>query len=334
MSDFLPTDMTLPSWYTTRIAPNGDVDDNEGGCHPSEAAALQTYLCPYITPSNIDQQATTPSNSTQQPVSPSTPPLQPPTPSSAALAITSFIAAQPDPKDHLHHLWGLLHDALADAPYNALDALIALMAAIEDLPNPPAFSPPPVQNPSFANDGASPEAPRFWKGSPDFGNLWADMYPSYTWRSFVASATGPRREDLRATHVRRAEVEARLVRAGLADVPLNWGYEVVADALERSTAVLEFEVPAAARWVVWCAGLFKGDAEVGKGSWALRRGGGGGGRRDLWVGEDGEDGEGDEDGGKMGLRRWAFWGERLRALQEDPELVRDVRAALEAMGEV
>ena len=327
MSDFLPTDMTLPSWYTTRIAPNGDVDDNEGGCHPSEAAALQAYLSPHIipSPSSMNQQATTPSNSTQQPAGPSNPPLQPTTPSQGALAITSFIAAQPDPKDHLHHLWGLLEDAIADAPHSALDALIELMAAIEDLPNPPAFSAPP------ANDGAAPDAARFWKGCPQFGNLWSDTYPSYSWRGFVAGAAGPRRHELRAAHIRRAEVEARLVRKGLAGVPLSWGYEVVADALERSTAVLDFEVPAAVRWVVWCAGLFKEDAEVGKGSWALRSSGGEGGRRDLWVGEDGE---GDEDGDKMTLRRWAFWGERLRALQEDPELVRDVRAALEAMGEV
>lgn len=333
MSDFLPTDMTLPSWYTTRIAPNGDVDDNEGGCHPSEAAALRAYLSPHIIPfpSNVNQQPTSPSNSTQQPVGPSNPPLEPPTPSEAALAITSFIASQPDPKDHLHHLWGLLEDALADAPYSALDALIELMAAIEDLPNPPAFSPPPATNPSPANDGAAPDATRFWKGSVQFANLWYDMYPSYSWRSFVAGTAGPRREELRATHIRRAEVEARLVSKGLADVPLDWGYEVVADALERSTTMLDFEVPAAVRWVVWCAGLFKEDAEVGKGSWALRSSGGEGGRRDLWVGEDGE---GDEDGDKMTLRRWAFWGERLRALQEDPELVRDVRAALEAMGEV
>lgn len=36
----------------------------------------------------------------------------------------------------------------------------------------------------------------------------------------------------------------------------------------------------------------------------------------------------------MSLERWGFWEKRLRGLQEDSELVREVRDALEAMGEV
>jgi hypothetical protein len=115
-------------------------------------------------------------------------------------------------------------------------------------------------------------------------------------------------------------VEARLVRAGLGGLTLGCGYEAVADALERSDAVPAFEVPAAAAWVVLCAGLFKRGAESGERSWGLRAKR----ERDLWRGE----------GEEMSLERWAFWGGRLRALQEDGGLVREVRAALEAMGEV
>ncbi|KAG9201249.1 hypothetical protein G6514_005980 [Epicoccum nigrum] len=308
MADFLPADMTLPSWFEARIAPNGDVEDNEGGCHPSEATALQDYLSPYISPSPSPSPSNPNLNLNLNPH---------PTPAEAARAMTSFIASQPDPEDHLHHLWGLLQDALADAPSSALDALIELLAAIEDLDDPPALSPPPATSNAASGDAA---APRFWKGLPQFGNLWADTYPSWAWRGFVSGSAGPRREELLATHIRRAEVEARLVRAGLGGLTLGWGYEAVADALERGDAVRAFEVPAAAAWVVLCAGLFKRGAESGERSWGLRAKR----ERDLWRGE----------GEEMSLERWAFWGGRLRALQEDGGEVREVRAALEAMGEV
>lgn len=88
-------------------------------------------------------------------------------------------------------------------------------------------------------------------------------------------------------------MEARLVHAGLAGVPLDWGYEVVADALERSDAVLDFEVPAAARWVVRCAGLFKRGAEGGGGELGVAEGGG-------FVGRGGG-GRGEDESGAVGV---------------------------------
>lgn len=270
-------------WFASKIAPNGDTNDNEGGCDPEEAQALKLYLRHKTTPTD------------------------------AARAITRPINAAADPKKELHHLWGLMYDAFLELPQEHIPPLIALMQAIEDLPNPG----------TLPNSGNHPND-KFWKGSPDFGHLWADMSPSYCWRGIVDGSAGMRRDQLRADHVRRAEVEAKLVDAGLAGITIHWGYEVVADALESSNAIFDFEVPAAAEWLVVCGRRFQEGARMREQTWGLKKGDDKP-LRDLW---------GSEDESVMTLERWKFWKERLRALQTDPNLVREVRRAFETMDKV
>lgn len=270
------------AWYTSKIAPNGDTNDNEGGCDPEEAQALKIYLRHKTTPTE------------------------------AAKAMTRPISTTADPQDELHHLWGLIQDAFLELPQENIAHLITLMQAIEHLPNPAAIP----------NDSGHPDD-RFWKESPGFGNLWADMSPTYCWRGTVHGSIGGRRDELRADHVRRAQVEAKLVDAGLAGITLHWGYEVVADALESSNAIFEFEVPAAVEWLVVCGQRFREGAKRGEQSWGLKKGD----RepsRDLWKVDDDV---------VMTMERWMFWKERLRGFQVDPVLARDVRRALEAMEE-
>lgn len=204
------------------------------------------------------------------------------------------MASSPDPADELHHLWGLLYDAFTELPLSYIDCLVDLLAAIENLPNPPSLS--LDTNPSF------------WKESPGFANIWADMSPSYAWRGNAVNSTGTLRADLRELRIRRADVEARLVRAGLAGITLDWGYEVVADALECSSAILDFEGPAAERWMAICGESFKQGAERGEESWGLRQSSGP--TRDLWDGED----------GLMGWGRWRFWEESLRVVLDMEEV--------------
>lgn len=270
------------AWFTSKIAPNGDTNDNKGGCDPEEAHALKAYL----------RQETTPIE--------------------AAQAITRPIRRTADPEDELHHLWGLVYDAFIELPHVHIASLIALMQAIETLPNPAVIP----------NDSGHPDD-RFWKESPGFGNLWADMYPTYCWRGIVGGTKGERRNELRIDHVRRAEVEAKLVDAGLAGITIHWGYEVVADALESTNAIFDFEIPAAIEWLVVCGKRFKEGARRRKQSWGLRKRS----REPL------RDLREVEDEMVMTLERWEFWKERLRELQVEPAFVKDVRRALGAMEE-
>ena len=163
------------SWFASKIAPNGDTNDNEGGCDPKEARALKTYLRHKITVSE------------------------------AARAITRPVSNAANPKDELHHLWGLIQDAFRELPHEHTAPLIELMQAIEGLPNPAAI-PNESEHP---DDG-------FWKDSPGFGNLWADMYPRYCFRANVDGSAGDLREVMRIDHARQAHIEAQLVHVGLA----------------------------------------------------------------------------------------------------------------------
>ena len=129
-------------------------------------------------------------------------------------------------------------------------------------------------------------------------------------------AEGAKRDELRNQHVKRAEVEARLVMAGLADIPIDWGYEVVADALESIDALLDFEIPAAAKWLEVCGERFKRGAEEGEKSWGLKRhtklpGFSSPRLRDAITKQ------------AMSLERWQFWKERLKNLQGEPGVVQD-----------
>lgn len=270
------------SWFASKIAPSGDTNDNEGGCDPKEARALKAYLHHKTTASE------------------------------AARAITRPVSNAAKPADELHRLWGLIQEAFMELLHEHTTPLIALMQAIEDLPNPVAIP----------NESRHPDD-GFWKESPGFANLWSDMYPRYCFRANVDGSAGELREAMKIDHTRQAHIEAQLFHADLAGLTIHWGYEVVADALETSDAIFDFEVPAAVQWIVVCGKRFLEGARKKELSRALQRRGKT--LRDLWKVDDAT---------VMTLGRWGFWKERLRGFQWDPELVRDVRRAFNAMEEM
>ncbi|KAJ4302704.1 hypothetical protein N0V90_001594 [Kalmusia sp. IMI 367209] len=273
-------------WFSEKIAPDGDVED---GCHPHEAEALKEYL----------RQKTTVNE--------------------AARAITQPIANADNPREDLPRLWAFIGDALLELPSEHTDSLIALLQAIENLPEPDFTTIEEKKRPGE----------KLWKGLPGFGHLWSDSYQSGSWRKNAKTTNGPEREALRSTHVRKAESEARLVAAGLAGIPIDWGYEVIADALESTNALLDFEVPAAAQWLILCGSAFRQGAQQNRKSWALKphiTSSSNAPSRYLWRAPSDE---------VMNLERWAFWEERLRELQAEEGSVGDAaKMAYEAIHKV
>ncbi|KAL0941704.1 uncharacterized protein CTRU02_204467 [Colletotrichum truncatum] len=255
----------------------------EDGCHPQEAQAMKDYL----------HQKTTAAD--------------------AARAITNPIVYSDNPREELVRLWGFLMDSLLELPSEYIELLLELLKAIENL----------AEDDFTAVDENKQTSEKLWKGLPGFGNLWADSYQSGSWRKAATAATGPERDALRDIHIRKAEIEARLVTAGLAGIPIDWGYEVVANALESSNALLDFEVPAAARWLVICGQRFRQGVEVGEKSWALKSHASVSSTtpsRDLWK----------ESSEAMSLDRWSSWERRLKELQGQQGVVQD--AATTALG--
>ena len=262
------------AWFKAQIAPDGVAED---GCHPDEAQALQSYLNNKIT--------------TQE----------------AARAITQPILSSGNFGANLHRLWNLLQDALVELSETHISPLVNLLQAIQDLPDPVLASKPSETTPS--KDDFT------WKGLPKFGHLWADVHKQDNWRndlsttlsSSSSSTVGDRskkRQELRATHIRKANIEARLVVANIGCIPLDWGYDTIADALELDTAVIDFEIPAAREWIgVAGEELYQGAKEERE-TWALSR------KRDM----------GREDG-KMSLNRWEFWEERMGEFQKRSGIV-------------
>lgn len=254
-------------WFSSKLAPDGDVED---GCHPGESEALKSYL----------RQGTTPNE--------------------AAQAITRPVVTAENPRDDLSRLYVLLIDALVELPSEHIEPLLALLQAIEDLPEPDFTA---IQQSKRPYE-------KLWKGLPHFAHDWYDVgYRSGSWKMDAAATVAPKRDALRDEHVRRAEIEARLVMAGLAGLPIDWGYEVVVSALESDDALLDFEVPAAAEWFVVCGQRFRQGARKGEKSYALEN-------------------------GVMSLKQWSLWEERLRELQAKPGVVQcAVTKALDAMHE-
>ena len=260
------------AWFKEQITPDGLAED---GCHPDEAQALQAYLNNKSTPQE------------------------------SALAITQPILSSEDPNADLHRLWNLLQDALVELSETHIPPLIILLQAIQDLPDPKLASKP--------TESAPRKVDFTWKGLPNFGHLWADVHKQDNWRNNLLRTLGSsstssdrleKRQELRAAHVRKANIEARLAAASVGSIPLDWGYDAIADALELDTAVLDFEIPAARQWIeVVGKELYQG-AKEGRESWALSR------KRDM----------GREDG-KMSLSRWEFWEERMRECQDSSEAV-------------
>ncbi|KAK8013118.1 hypothetical protein PG991_010493 [Apiospora marii] len=213
----------------------------------------------------------------------------------AAEAITKPVTASQNPDDDdLPRLYGLLGDALMELPAPDLTRILELIGAIEDLPA-PDFSAVPREN--------LPAHGTLWRGLPGFGHFWSD---------------GP---DVYVTQcIRRAEVEARLVRNGLVGLEFSWGYEMVTDALERSNAKLDTEVPMACEWLKILGDRFREGADKGEGCWALERNG------DLWKGGDRK---------RMSKERWDFWMQRLKEISDNDALsLRTREAAKQCLSQV
>ncbi|KAL8938351.1 MAG: hypothetical protein Q9211_003251 [Gyalolechia sp. 1 TL-2023] len=237
----------------------------EDGCHPDEAKALEDYY-------HHETEA-----------------------SAAAKAITRPIDRSDNPGAHLYRLWNLLIDALVQFPESHVPALIQLLDAIQKLPEPDLTGRRTLETPI---EGC------LWRGLPGFGHMWADEHKLDDWRRTLAAEKSASRAALRSRHVRKAEIEARLVVAEIGGIPLHWGYDCIADALERRDAVLDFEVPAATRWIAIAGDRLYTGAVNRIESWALER------RRD-WG----------KEAAVMSLDRWLFWEERMGELQEQTKEV-------------
>jgi hypothetical protein len=272
-------------WFASRLAPDGDVED---GCHPEEAHAMKDYL---------RQRTTT---------------------VEAARAITRPIVTTDTPKKDLPRLWGFLEDALVQLPTEYIEPLMALIQAIESLPE-PDFS---------AVEERHRPYDKLWSGLGGFGHMWSDTYQSGNWKNNAEMAKGPQRDEMRDKHVRMAEIEARMVTARLGGIPIDWGYETVVNALESSNALLDFEVSAAAQWIVICGKRFRQGAEKGEKSWALKP------RSTKSSDAPLQDPRRVPLDQVMSLERWSLWEERLRELQAEPGAVGDAATkALRAMRE-
>lgn len=256
----------------------------EDGCHPEEAQALKDYLHHKTTATE------------------------------AAQAITQPIVGADNPREDLIRLWAFIMDALVEVSSEHTESLVELIQAIESLPEPDFTALKDSERPSET----------LWKGLPGFGNLWSDSYQSGSWRKNANETDGQKRDTLRNEHVRKAEIEARLCNAGLAGIPIDWGYEAVADAPESSTALLDFEIPAAAEWLVICGCKFRQGAEKGQRSWALKPHSSPGA-----LFQDPSEAPSDQ---LMSLERWSFWNKRLKELEAESGVVQAaVKKAQEAM---
>lgn len=245
--------------------------DKDDGCHPQEAEVLKKYLRGNIA-----------------------------TASEAARAITLPIENESDPIVDVPRLWGLLIDALTDLPASR-QKVIQLLEAITELP-------PPSQ--------AGEKGPKqlqfqaLWRELLGFGHLWADLYHTDRWRRLVKTCSPAERVGFRREIQTTAAVEAQLVLAHLGDIPLAWGHDCICDALEKSDAVVDVEVPAAAEWLKVVGKRIYGEIPEAETNYALAS------WRDLWKA-----------GEKMSEERWKFWKERLRVIAQTEGLGQGTRDA-------
>lgn len=239
-------------------------DAPEDGCHPDEAKALQDYYHKKVTAQE------------------------------AAQALTRPIESSENPYDNLYRLWGLLIDALVELPETEISNLVQLLDAIQRLPNP---------NLTERQTGNASSEGSFWRGLPRFGHMWADEHKQDHWRDTLSTKDPAKRAIQRAKHIRKARVEAGLTVANVGGIPLDWGYDCIADALECRNAVLDFEIPAAAEWIAVAGNRLLAGAIDGRESWALER------RRDFQKEE-----------AKMSKDRWSFWLKRMEELFVQSEI--------------
>lgn len=175
-------------------------------------------------------------------------------------------------------------------PETQITPVIQLLDAIQHLPEPDLTGRRTEDTPV---DG------HLWQGLPGFGHMWADEHKRGHWHDALAAEKGAGRTEMRSVHVRKANVEARLMIAGVGGIPLDWGYECIADALERQDAVVDFEVPAAAEWIAVAGDQLYAGVQTGCKSWALES------RRDFG-----------REAAVMTLERWLFWEQRLEELEK------------------
>ncbi|SLM33759.1 Protein of unknown function DUF3632 [Lasallia pustulata] len=184
-----------------------------------------------------------------------------------------------DPGANLYHLWGLLVDALAELPITQIPALIQLLEAIQQLPEPDLTGRLTKSAPA---DGF------LWRRLPGFGHMWVDEHKPDDWRRTLAGSDPTKGAQLRAQHARKAEIEAQVA---------------VADSYNR---VLDFEIPAAAKWIAIAGKRLHAGAVSGEESWILER------QRDCG-----------KECKSMNLERWSFWEERPKELFQQSEATQD-----------
>lgn len=257
------------AWFTWHLAPDGIPED---GCDPQEATALKSYFN-YPT---ITSEAT-------------------------ARSITLPVTEEPETNrkgqssDNLYRLWTLIIDGLIDLPEHRT-RIIQLLQAIQNLP------------PLYLKDSKAEEKQIQWVDLPNFGSLWSDLKVSNNWRNEVQKWAPEQRESVRQDYIKQATIDAQLVVAHVSGIPVLWGLGCICDALERNTAVPDFEVPATKEWLE-IAGDRIFERSDGEMTGYLRE-------RDLWK----RTGEGRKE-------RWGFWKERLQSMAESKELFLETREA-------
>jgi hypothetical protein len=261
-------------WFDEKVAPD---DEQDEGCHPDEVKALKDYYYKKTTAKE------------------------------AARAIIQPVENSKEPIEDLPRLWGLLIDALLEMPRTEIPAVLQLLDAIQQCPEPDLTR---------------------WPTKPWGDNLvWRQLYHfGHDWSDFVRRSDSCRvspdcdpvdRADKQALHIRGAEIAARLIMSDVGGLPLDWGYDCCADALESSQALLDFDVPAAAGWIVIAGERMRKAAAEGYESIHLER------SRDLgWNSK------------VMSLERWSFWEKRMREMMtsQDSPVTRDAaKAAVDRM---
>lgn len=268
--------MVSPSWFEAVSSP-----DNEG-CHPHSAQALKAFH---------EGKTTT---------------------HEAASAITHPMATSPS--NHLdverNGIWSLLISALTDWPRSETPALLQLLKAIQQVPDPAITE----EAKWSVEDGP------FWDGLPGFGHMWADDFGRREILRLCAGqdGNGNDRRELREKYVHVAGLEAAFCDQRIGGIDLNWGYERITDALERSDAVRDIEVPMAVEWLKSLPHRIYEGALKREEGWPLKR------DLDLWTGGD-----------VMTVERWQWWKSRLEEYVREGLPGRDsVWASVEAINAV
>lgn len=222
----------------------------------------------------------------------------------AAVAITRPTEATDTPTEEIGSLWGIFENGLLELAESEVARLLQLLDAIQNLP--------------YDEGTAELKHPDIWAGLEGFGHLWLDASDKRSWRGQLheAEASGDRDRDmLQARRVKREGMEARLSVAKIGFDGLSEGYDCLAEALEDSAAILDFEIPIVAAWLAVAARQMYEEAVKGRPTWAFNL------DRDRKY-------EGEEE--KMSLGRWQLWQERLERLAADrdqPAIVSDAAKA-------